>query len=96
MENCGRRRGGGVGGPTGRTDPDFADGVSEALVGTELVEGDGVELALVQVGHRALALLLTQGAGGVQRVLEAVSGRGQRQPLEDGGGGGGGGGGGAE
>lgn len=56
-----------------RTNPDFADGLAEAFVGAELVEGDGVELALVQVGHGPLALLLTEGAGGVQRVLEAVA-----------------------
>ena len=38
--------------------PDFADGVTEAFVGAELVERHSVELALVQVGHRPLALLL--------------------------------------
>lgn len=47
--------------------------MTEALVGTELVERHGVELAFVQVGHRPLALLLAQRAGGVQRVLEAVT-----------------------
>lgn len=56
-----------------RTHPDFADGVTEAFVSTELVERHGVELAFVQVGHRTFALLLTQRAAGVQRVLEAVS-----------------------
>lgn len=53
--------------------PDFTDGVSEALVGAELVERHSVELAFVQVGHRPFALLLTQRARGVQRVLEAVA-----------------------
>lgn len=55
------------------THPDFADGVTEAFVRTELVERHGVELAFVQVGHRTLALLLAQRAAGIQRVLEAVS-----------------------
>lgn len=55
--------------------PDFTDGVAEALVGAELVERHGVELAFVQVGHRPLALLLTQRASRVQRVLEAVTTR---------------------
>lgn len=47
--------------------------MTEAFVSTELVERHGVELAFVQVGHRTLALLLTQRAGGIQCVLEAVS-----------------------
>ncbi len=55
------------------THPDFADGVTEAFVGTELVERHSVELAFVQVGHRPLALLLAQRASGIQRVLEAVT-----------------------
>lgn len=38
---------------------DFADGVTEAFVGTELVECHSVELALVEVRHRTLALLLS-------------------------------------
>lgn len=57
----------------GGAHPDFADGVTEAFVGAELVERDGVELAFVQVGHRALALLLSQRPGGIQRVLEGVA-----------------------
>lgn len=56
-----------------RTNPDFADGLTETFVGAQLVEGHGVELAFVQIGHRPLALLLTQGASGIQRVLEAVA-----------------------
>lgn len=55
------------------THPDFAYGVTEAFVGTELIERHSVELAFVQVGHRSLALLLPQRARGVQRVLEAVA-----------------------
>ena len=39
--------------------PDFADGVSEALVVPRLAERDGIELPLVEVGHRALPLLLS-------------------------------------
>lgn len=64
-------------GEGGRTNPDFTDGLAETFVGAQLVEGDGVELALVQVGHGALALLLPQGAGGIQRVLEAVAAEGE-------------------
>lgn len=53
--------------------PDFADGVTQTIVGTELVERHGVELAFVQVGHRPLPLLLTQRTSGVQRISEAVT-----------------------
>lgn len=56
-----------------RTNPDFADGLTETFVGAQLVEGHSVELAFVQVGHGPLALLLAQGARGIQRVLEAVA-----------------------
>ena len=49
--------------------------MTEAFVGAELVERHSVELALVQVGHRPLALLLPQRASGVQCVLEAVAAR---------------------
>lgn len=38
---------------------DFADGVTEAFVRTELVECHSVELALVEVRHWTLALLLS-------------------------------------
>lgn len=48
-KTTGRRRG---------AHSDFADGVTEAFVRTELVECHGVELALVEVRHRTLALLL--------------------------------------
>lgn len=49
--------------------------MTEAFAGAQLVERHAVELAFVQVGHRPLALLLAQRAGGVQRVLEAVTAR---------------------
>lgn len=47
--------------------------MTQALVGAELAERHGVKLAFVQVGHRALALLLTQRTRRVQSVLEGVA-----------------------
>lgn len=53
--------------------PDFADGVTEAIVGAELVERHSIELAFVQVRHWPLTLLLTQRTSGIQCVPEAVT-----------------------
>lgn len=53
--------------------PDFADGVSEALVVPRLAERYGIELSLVEVGHGALPLLLTERFGGFQGVLKRAT-----------------------
>lgn len=58
---------------------DFADGVSQAFVGAELVQRHCVELALVEVRHWTFALLLSERPGGVQRVLEAVPAHDEEQ-----------------
>lgn len=63
--------------------PDFADGVPEAFVVPRLAQGDGVELAFVQVGHGALPLLLAQGFGSFQSVLKsAVEKTGRETPTK--------------
>lgn len=47
--------------------------MSEALVVPRLAERDGIELPLVEVGHRALPLLLTERFGGFQGVLKCAT-----------------------
>ncbi len=42
------------------THPQFADGMSEAFIGTCFVQCNSIELAFVQVGHRPFTLLLPQ------------------------------------
>lgn len=51
--------------------PDFGDGLLHAFV-VGLPEGDGVKLALVQVGHGPVPGLLPQALGRLQGVLEIV------------------------
>ena len=53
--------------------PDFADWVSEAFVVSSLTERYGIELSLVEVGHGALPLLLTERLGGFQCVLKCAA-----------------------
>lgn len=53
--------------------PDFADGVSEALVVTGFTECDGIELSFVEVGHGALPLLLAERFGGFQGILKCAT-----------------------
>lgn len=53
------------------TYPDFGDGLLDAFV-VDLPEGDGVKLALVQVGHGPVSGLLAQTLGCLQSVLEVV------------------------
>lgn len=53
--------------------PDFADGVSEALVVSGLTERYGIKLSLVEVGHGALPLLLPERFGGFQGVLKRAA-----------------------
>lgn len=62
---------------------DFADGVTQALVCAQLVQRHSVELALVEVRHRTLALLLSERSSGVQRVLETVPAHGGGETLGD-------------
>lgn len=47
--------------------------MSEAFVVASLAERDGVELSLVEVGHGALPLLLTERLGGFQGVLKRAA-----------------------
>lgn len=51
---------------------DFADGVTQSFVRAKLVQRHSIELALVEVRHWTLALLLSERSSGIQRVLEAV------------------------
>lgn len=51
--------------------PDFGDGLLHGFV-VDLPEGDGVKLALVQVGHGPVSCLLTQTLGRLQGVLEII------------------------
>lgn len=51
--------------------PDFGDGLLQAFV-VDLPEGDGVELAFVQVRHGAVTRLLPQRLGRLQGVLEII------------------------
>lgn len=53
--------------------PHFTDRMSQAFVTARLVQRHGVKLSFIQVTHRPLALFLSQGHAGVQRVLERVS-----------------------
>ncbi len=55
------------------THPYFADGMSEAFIGTCLIQCNSIELAFVQVGHRPFTLLLPQRPAGLECVLEGVS-----------------------
>ena len=52
--------------------PDFGDGLLDSLAVVYLPEADGVELALVQVRHRAVARLLPQRLGRFQSVLKVT------------------------
>ena len=54
-----------------RSYPDFSDGLLHGFV-VDLPEGDGVKLALVQVGHGPVSRLLTQTLGRFQGVLKIV------------------------
>lgn len=54
-----------------RSHPDFGDGLLHRFV-VDLPEGDGVKLALVQVGHGAIPRLLTQTLGRLESVLEII------------------------
>lgn len=47
--------------------------MSEAFVVSRLTERYGVELSLVEVGHGALPLLLTERLGGLQGVLKRAA-----------------------
>lgn len=47
--------------------------MSEALIVARLAERDGIELSLVEVGHRAFPLLLTERFGGFQGVLKRAT-----------------------
>lgn len=51
--------------------PDFGDGLLQAFV-VDLPQGDGVELAFVQVRHGPVARLLSQGLGRLEGVLEII------------------------
>lgn len=47
--------------------------MSEAFVVSSLTQRYGIELSLVEVGHGALPLLLTQRFGGFQGVLKCAT-----------------------
>lgn len=53
--------------------PHFADGVSQAFVAACLVQRYSIKLSFIQITHRPFTLLLPQGPGGVQSILERVS-----------------------
>ena len=50
---------------------DFGDGLLDAFA-VDLPEGDGVKLALVEVRHRPVTCLLTQGLGRLEGVLKMI------------------------
>lgn len=50
---------------------DFGDGLLDAFV-VDLPEGDRVKLALVEVRHRPVTCLLTQGLGRLEGVLKMI------------------------
>lgn len=51
--------------------PDFGDGLLQAFV-VDLPQGDGVELAFVQVRHGPVTRLLSQRLGRLEGVLEII------------------------
>lgn len=57
---------------------DFVGGQGKAFAACRGPQGDGVELALVEVGHGRLARLDVNGFGGAQGVLEVAVGRRER------------------
>ena len=62
--------------------PPYPDGVIVLWRPGSIVtvtQGDGVELALVQVACGAVAALGPQGLGGLQNVLKTETGRGERE-----------------
>lgn len=66
--------------PKAATYSHFADGVMDSFAAAHFFQCDGVELAFVQVSHRAVPRLLSQRLGGLQGVLKVVPAkpRGQR------------------